>query len=59
MKFKILAPNGSEEIKEFQSHEEVRRYLLYKNDQVYRNDFRTEQLDFPLKEFTDENFTNR
>ena len=54
MKFKILAPNGSEEIKEFQSHEEVRRYLLYKNDQVYRNDVRTEKLDFPLKKIEED-----
>jgi len=54
IKFKIVAPDGTEEIKEFISYAEMRRYLLYKNDKVFRDDVRTEKLDFPLKKIEED-----
>lgn len=49
MKFNIVAPDGSEKIKEFSSYEAVNHYIKVKNNEIYRNDVQAEKLDFPLK----------
>ena len=49
MKFNIVAPDGSEEIKEFSSYEAVNHYIKVKNNEIYRKDVQAEKLDFPLK----------
>ena len=48
MKYKIVSPTGKEEIKEFNSYEEMRHYLGVKNNDIYRDDVQTEKVNFPL-----------
>lgn len=49
MKFNILAPDGSEEIKEFDSYEAVNHYLRVKNNEIFESDVQAEKLDFPVR----------
>ncbi|GEO64793.1 hypothetical protein [Companilactobacillus nantensis] len=48
MQYRIVAPDGTEEIKEFANRNQVTAYLANLNDPIYRDNHET--LDFPLEE---------
>lgn len=46
MKYKIVAPDGKEEIKDFDTYDDFIQYMSAKNNDIYRNDPLVERLDF-------------
>lgn len=46
MKFRIVSPDGKEQVKDFDTYDDFIQYMSAKNDDIYRSDPMVERLNF-------------